>query len=430
MADVELNRREFINQYPPFNVLTPAEVPGVFSPAPLHLYVHLPFCAGKCGYCYFKSFPDTSPERIAAYLAALEAEITHYGRLPQTRARTVRSLYLGGGTPTLLSTHQLERLISVIRRSFHLAPDAELCCEGNPNDTSLDDDKLACLRELGLTRLSLGVQTFDDELLHRNGRQGSVATFERVYARVRAAGIPVVNLDIMSGLIGESWENWRAVIGRLLHLAPENIAFYKLEIYYNTRLFRELRASGAASLASDSEESDMIRYAYDRLQDEGGYQVANCFNLVSDRRHEHVHRKGIWEGEDMLGLGLTAHSCFNGSLYQNTWVFDDYLRDCRDGKLPIRRAHRLSAAEFLATAMVYGVKSLRMSRRRFVERFGFDMRALYADTLDRLARRGLLELTDDYLLVPRPYYVFADDICREFFLPQHRSMMLAHILRN
>ena len=235
----------------------------------------------------------------------------------------------------------------------------------------------------------------------------------------------------MSGMYGETMENWQKVIDKLLQLEPENIVFYKMELFFNTKLFLDMKnKKQEIPLMTNQEEIQLIRIAFDRLQQEGGYIPGNCFNLVKAPEYIHKHRKEIWLGDDMKGFGLTAHSCCDDYLYQNTTILSEYHRLISRGKLPIKRAHYLTIKEKIAQAMIYGIKSLHIDRNRFKERFGFDMVELYGETIDSLVSEGLLTLDDDALRVPPQYHIFADDICREFFLPEHETMMMAHVPRE
>lgn len=428
---ITLNREDIVNQYPPFNVTNTKEVVDLFAKEQIHLYVHLPFCKKKCAYCYYKSFDTFSNEMVEDYLAALKREIDTYSQMPVVQSKRIKSLYFGGGTPTLLSCQQLEELAKYIFEKFDFIDDFEFCVEANPDEQYLSPEKLHLLKQMNVKRISFGVQNFNNEILRLNGREVTAETFYRVYDRARKARFEIINIDIMSGMIGETWENWRNIISRLIQLDPESVAFYKMKLYYNTKLFKKIKkGEQAGNLMSNSEEMAMIGYAYDRLQDECGYAASNCFSLVRDIAFEHVHAKGILQGEDMLGCGLAAHSCFNKFLYQNTWDMKEYLQVAKRGRIPVKRAHSISAKEEISSAMVYGIRGLSIDRKHFIDRFGVDMMLPYSSIINELVKEGLLILDDKALRVPRKYYIFADDICRRFFLPGYETMMLAHLSRG
>jgi oxygen-independent coproporphyrinogen-3 oxidase len=288
------------------------------------------------------------------------------------------------------------------------------------------------LKDLGTRRVSFGVQSFNDEILRLNGRANKSAIFFEKYEVARKLGFDIVSVDLMSGLYGETPDNWNSTINRLLELHPDNIAFYKLEVYYNTGLFKMVRQESEKlpPLMTNDQEIALIQTAFDRLQDEGKYMPANCFTLMSSPAKEHVHRKGIWQGEEMLGLGLSAHSYFNNHFYQNTPSMDDYCRVLGTGNLPIHRAYRCTVEDEISMVMIYGIKNLRIDRDIFKRKFGVDITDIYGDKIEEMLKRGYMSLDDKALSVNREYYIFADDIAREFFLPRYRNLMLAHHLRN
>ncbi len=432
MRTTDTVRTDFTYQYPPFNTLDSRAVSALHAAVrPAHVYVHVPYCKSKCRYCYFKTWGiGEQTDVLDRYLELLTQEIDLYGRRPDVRSLRVRSVYIGGGTPSLFAARQLEALTNALRSSFELDEDFELCMEANPDESVLTQEKLRAVRRLGVTRLSMGAQSLDDELLRLNGRAGSSDGFRRVYGWAREAGFPVINIDFMCGLLGQEWEQWRAQVDGMLELAPDNIAIYKLELYMNTLLTRQLVSrSEIGRLIDDDEEARMARYAFARLQDEGGYQPVSCFSLIRRPEAEHVHTRGVWDGESLIGIGLSAYGTFGGFFYQNAWDLGEYRAFLENGVRPIVRAHEVTAAERIAATMVYGTKTFRLDRRRFVEKHGFDMRLLYGDAIDDLLRRGLLVEDGNCYRVPPDQYVFADDICRAFFLPEHRTMMRAHVPR-
>ena len=218
---ITLNREDIVNQYPPFNVTNTKEVVDLFAKEQIHLYVHLPFCKKKCDYCYYKSFDTFSNEIVEDYLAALKREIDTYSQMPVVQSKRIKSLYFGGGTPTLLSCRQLEELAKYIFEKFDFIDDFEFCVEANPDEQYLLPEKLHLLKQMNVKRISFGVQNFNDEILRLNGREVTAETFYKVYDRARKARFEIINIDIMSGMIGETWENWRNIISKLTQLGPK-----------------------------------------------------------------------------------------------------------------------------------------------------------------------------------------------------------------
>jgi oxygen-independent coproporphyrinogen III oxidase len=433
MMHLDLTRTDFTFQYPPFNLLQVKDANILQQKQLLHVYVHIPYCKTKCRYCYYKLWAvgDQATDEIDDYLKLLSREIEIVSREPQVQACSVRSLYIGGGTPSLLSLDQLTRLFDVLKRSFQFTDDYEICVEANPDENVLTAEKLALLKGSGVTRLSMGVQSLDDRILKLNGRAGSADEFYRAYEIAKSLGFHVINLDFMSGMLGENWTNWTRQFDTILSLRPENVSMYKLEFYLNTRLSKQIRQTKRApGLLNDEEEAKYAEYAFDRMQKEGGYIAKNCYSLTRDEEVAHVHATGVWDGESLLGLGLSAYGLFNGRMYQNTLELKDYEEAIVSGNRPIHRGHLVSARESVARTMVFGIKKLGISRSKFRERHGFEMTLLYGDIIRDLIELGLLTDDGETIQVPRSKYVYADDICRAFFLPEHETMMRGHLTRS
>ena len=438
----QTTRLDFTFQYPPFNVLNRREVAWTEqeeseqSSRPMHVYVHIPYCRSKCQFCFYKVWGvgtgEKAAEHTSPYLDVLFQEIDLYSQSAKVRRRAVRSVYIGGGTPSLLSPEQIESLVAKLRRSFNILPDCEFSLEAYPDEEVLTFEKLDCLKRVGINRLSIGVQSLNDRIQELNGRPARAEQFFRLYSYARSLGFRSINLDFMSGMVGETLQTWQSQIDALLKLAPENISLYKLEFYLNSRLTSAIRHGHrkSALVMSDSEEAELAVYAFDRLQNEGGYIASNSTSLARSRELEQVHTKSVWRGEDLLAVGLSAYGIFDGYMYQNTANLEQYLGLVTKGELPVLRAHRITEREKIARTMVNGVKVLRLSRKEFLDRHGVDLEAMYGASIRELVEEGLLEIDRDELRVPRAKYVFADDICRHFFLPEHRTMMTSQVLRS
>jgi len=428
--DVELNREEFINQYPPVNLMSPRLCDSVLQRSPAHMYVHLPFCRHRCSYCYYKLFERHDRKFTTEYISHLKLEMDINARRPNVMNKIFRSLYIGGGTPTVVDADLLVELIDYAKQKFQFTPDAEICIEAKPDERDLSEEKLRSLKDVGVNRVSFGVETLNEDLLRANGREASTPGFFKMFERARKVGFDIINLDFMSGIYGETDENWQNLTSELLRLRPDAVAFYKMEVYLNTKMFKELRRGASlGELMTNAKEIAMINYAFDRLEREGKYLPVNCFNLVASPEKEHVHRRGIWSGEPMLGMGLSSHSDFDGHLYQNASTVRDYYEPLLSGSLPIRRAYKLTARDEMSRFLVYGLKNLTVERSRFLDRFGIDMMMPYGDEIRGLVEKGYVTLDDGALKVPREFVVFADDICRAFFLPEYKKMMVAHLPR-
>jgi len=423
---IHLKREGFINQYPPLNVLNKEEVEQMFQKDEIHLYVHIPFCKAKCDFCYYLSFPIGNQSVPEEYMKALQTELELYSAMPEIQTKQIRTIYFGGGTPALLSEEQISALVQVIRQKFTVMENIEFCVEVGPElDTS--KEKLQLLKNLGVNRISIGCQSTDDKILNKNGRYRSSANFYSSYERIKNTGFACINVDIMSGLIGQSSESFLKTIDDIIALQPQNISIYKLEVYLNNELYKKLR-SGKIELSSDDLEIKQVKAGYERLLSQG-YTLANHFSFYSNAAYDHVHRRELWNGADMLGIGLSSHSSVNGFLYQNESAMEVYYERLKNGKLPVKRGHKMTIQEKIAQKMILGLKNLNVNRHMFIEQFGLDPLEIYKDQLNILQGQGLAIIGDDYIRLTFDGSMYADDIVKEFYLPQHKSMSLAHALR-
>ena len=236
------------------------------------------------------------------------------------------------------------------------------------------------------------------------------------------------NVDIMSGMVNQSFESWDNTIQDMIKLNPENIAFYKLEIYLNNQLYKRFR-NGEISIISDDDEIRYIRHGIELLLN-AGYIMADNFTFVKDMSLDHIHRRRTWLGEDMLGVGLSAHSCFNDIIFQNEPGMQEYKQKISSGVLPIFRAHTSTRNEVIRQRIIFGIKNLHFSRKSFYDEFGIDCVEVFKDEFKHLESMNFIKISDDYIETTLEGIIFADDIVRIFFLPEHQDKMLAHISRD
>jgi oxygen-independent coproporphyrinogen-3 oxidase len=427
---LELKRMHFINTYPPFNATRWADDDCLAPLQDLALYVHIPFCHTICTYCFYKKFGNPTASVIDTYVDYLKREIVLYSARPEMVRKRVKTLYFGGGTPTVLTIAQLRDLVRFIQSHLDLTGLAEFCCEIMPHATATRE-KLSALKELGVTRLSFGVESFDEGLLRMHNRPCTRELYEWTYSAACGLQFDKINVDMMSGLAGTTWRSWSADIDALLAWAPPSISIYKTEVFYNTPMFASMRiGKQPPSLLRNDEEIEHIRYAHETLQRKGGYIVANCLHLLKDANKGELHYQSIWEGGDLKGLGLSAHSSYDGVLHQNASELKEYYAAIDTGRLPIKRAHSLTTRDRISQAMVYGLKNLAVNRNRFAERFGADVTVFYGSLITNLVDASVMTLDEQWLRITPEHYIFADDICRQFFLPEYEHMMPAHVQRD
>jgi len=239
----------------------------------------------------------------------------------------VQFVYFGGGTPSYLSAAQLRGLFERVQAVFPWDQAEEVTFECEPG--TLQQHKLEALRGLGVTRLSLGVENFDDQILEVNGRAHHSAEIFRAYGWARELGFDQINIDLIAGMVGETWENWRACVKKTAELAPESVTVYQMELPFNTVFSKELRLVGqdepGQAIADWPTKRAWVDYAFDELG-KAGYQVSSAYTMVKDRdRCRFVYRDGLWHGADMFGTGVASFGHVNGVHVQNVDTWEQYI---------------------------------------------------------------------------------------------------------
>ena len=292
----------------------------------MSLYLHIPFCHAKCHYCDFNSYAGMLGLR-EQYVAALLDEIAlagEHARLPGGAPRRSRTLFLGGGTPSLLTAEQVDAILAACRRAFALDADAEITLEANPG--TVEYGHLDELRAVGVNRLSMGAQSFDAALLRWMGRIHSPEEIETAVAKARAAGFDSVNLDFIYALPGQSLAMWEATLERALALTPEHLSLYSLIVEEGTPLHRWVH-QGRVRPADEDVAADMYEYAERRLERAGyiHYELSN-WALPG---HECRHNLTYWHNLPYAGLGAGAHGWFAGHRYSQARPVHDYISRVR-----------------------------------------------------------------------------------------------------
>jgi len=267
----------FVSNYPPFSFWRPEDVadfrraldrspkPGT----PLGLYLHIPFCRKRCHLCYFRVYTDKNAAAINGYIKAATQELALYCKHPFIGDRRLDFVYFGGGTPSYLSVDQLRQLTTEMKRILPWDAVREVTFECEPG--TLTPRKLKAVREMGVTRLSLGIENFDDRILEINGRAHRSREIERAYGDARELGFPQVNVDLIAGMVEETEANWRRCIEKTLALSPDSVTIYQMEVPYNTTIYKEMKAEGrlVAPVADWETKRRWVREAFEALEAAG-----------------------------------------------------------------------------------------------------------------------------------------------------------------
>lgn len=388
--------------------------------AALALYIHIPFCRRRCAYCDFASTAGQEA-LIPAYVAALAREIAQQGR--DLGRPAVATVYLGGGTPSLLTPAQVKAILAVCRAAFDVAPDAEITLEANPGAGLLpptgegrgEGDLVAyfaALRAAGVNRLSLGVQSFDDGELTLLGRIHTAAQAVAAYHDARAAGFANINLDLIYGLPGQSRRAWARSLARAVALQPDHLSLYALEVHEDTPLGRRI-AAGELPTPDDDLAAAMYEHAENALTGAGfaHYEISNWARRAEERGSGGAEEQGAmcrhnltyWRNESYLGLGAAAHSWLGGERRWNVADPAEYAARVHAGLLPLADHESIDRPTEMAETMFLGLRLLveGVTFTRFQARFGVDLRDVYPTELRELQESGLIEMDDERVRLTR-----------------------------
>ncbi len=421
----------FVSNYPPFGFWKPEAVPE-FNAAlerpprpdnPLGVYVHIPFCRKRCHFCYFKVYTDKDSQEIRSYLEALLRELEVYAAKPVVGGRRPKFVYFGGGTPSYLSEGQLHTLFGGMKRLLPWDEVEEVTFECEPG--TLTDHKLQAIRDVGVTRLSLGIEHFDDHILEVNGRAHRSREIGRAYEFARKVGFPQINIDLIAGMVEETEEKWRMAVARALELEPDSITIYQMEVPYNTTIYQRMKADGhlVAPVADWETKRRWVDDAFRQLE-RSGYTVGSAYTAVKDKsRTRFVYRDYLWAGADLLSIGVASFGHLNGTHYQNVHDFLPYLEAVQAGRLPVYRALTPSAEERYIREFILQLKLGSLSSGYFTRKFGEDPRVRFAAPLNTLKEWGFLESDDggDRIAITRQGLLQVDRLLHEFFKTEHRT---------
>ena len=356
----------------------------------LELYVHIPFCFKKCAYCDFLSFSCDEKVQIA-YADALMREIEFYGS--QMKDYFVTTIFVGGGTPTWLNEDKMVEILDTIYTYFNVSGDAEISMECNPGTVTMS--KLEKYRKAGVNRLSIGLQSADDEELEILGRIHTFEKFVKTYEMARTAGFANINVDLMSGIPYQTAEKFLHTLQKVVRLKPNHISAYSLIIEKGTPFYERYKfdmVKQEAGMDTDVLPTEDEVYRITKLTQQYlaqmGYEQYEISNFAQPG-FECMHNIGYWTRENYLGLGLGAASMLNNVRYTNTSDLHAYLEgELRVEEMPVSRKAQMEEFMFLGLRMNSGV-----TRQQFQDVFGIPIEGIYKDALEHLKVEGLLEIS-------------------------------------
>lgn len=380
---------------------------------PISLYLHIPFCVKKCHYCDFLSFPGCSLSRQAEYVDAMIQEIHAYREAAEDYE--VKTIFLGGGTPSLLEKELVERLFHELYSVWRAAPETEITIEANPG--TLSREKLIGYHMIGINRLSLGLQSTIAQELATIGRIHNYEQFLANYYLAREAGFDNINIDIMSALPGQTLISYGKTLERILKLQPEHISSYSLILEEGTDFWENAEIERA--LPSEQTERIMYHYTKKCLQNAGyeRYEISN----YAKPGYACLHNQVYWTGGEYLGLGLGAASYWKGARFSNTPDMEEYMENCSRSRITENRKEIVTATQksrmeeymFLGLRMIRGV-----SIREFERRFGIPMNRVYGTVIRSYIGQGLLKIEQDRLMLTERGIDVSNSVMADFLLEE------------
>jgi oxygen-independent coproporphyrinogen-3 oxidase len=336
----------------------------------------------------------------------------------------LKYVYFGGGTPSYLSATQLRSLMTRLQQLIPWTGAEEVTFECEPG--TLQQHKLETLKELGVTRLSLGIENFDDKVLEANGRAHLSAEIYRAYDWARDLHFDQLNIDLIAGMVGETWDNWRACVQKTIDMAPDSVTIYQMELPYNTVFSKELRVLGqdepvSETIADWPTKRAWVNHAFDEFQ-KAGYAISSAYTVVKDKaRCQFVYRDGLWHGADMFGTGVASFGHVGGVHVQNVDTWEQYVEMLEHDELPLGRALPVNPGELMIREMILQMKTGRAERAYFRNKFDMDILERFGAAFHQLEDAGQLRIGAEGVELTRAGLLQVDRFLPEFFEPRHRG---------
>jgi len=375
---------------------------------PLGLYIHIPYCIHKCGYCDFNSHPIKHDE-MDHYIDALVAEMQHYAKI-YSNTNIIKTIFLGGGTPTTLTVYQLERILKECVKEFKVAPDAEITIEANP--ATIDIEQMKSIRQTGYNRISIGVQSFDKTELKLLDRAHGPEEVHSTVDCARKAGFDNLSLDLMFAIPNQSLSSWESNLDKALEKNPEHLSTYNLTIEQGTA-FSKLQSNGKLIMPEDGHQLELYKKTIERLTKKGfhHYEISNFARQGKECKHNITY----WENTNTLGLGAGASSYINGTRFKNINLPAHYIRQVKEGKTAVEHSETLEPRQAMGETIMLGLRLLQgISIHQFERRFQVSFINLFKKIIHSLKEKELILIEDDCLRLSPKGLFLADSVILEF----------------
>lgn len=398
-------RKGFITNYPNFMQWKRLTDEQLGQRKPLNLYLHTPYCIQRCSYCYYKTVNlrgSEKKERMTRYVDGLCREIDLAAETYQLGKQPVLSVYFGGGTPSLLADEHLMQIDAALRRNFDLTG-VEYTVEAEP--VTLTEEKLQTILKMGANRISMGIQSFDTKIIKDSHRLDDEKKALRAI-RLATTSDAAINIDLMSGLAGESTETWAHSVSRAIETGVESITVYKTELYTNTEYYRGLK-NHTIELPSDDEELRYMQHAMAELE-KAEYIPWSFYTFTKHGKHVHVHSPSVFRGDDIYSFGTSAFGRLGSHVFQNTNDEEKYLEMIENNKLPVQRGHHLTALDNMIRDVVLTMKLVRFDLEYFRQKYGMRLEKVCADAISELVQDGFITVSDDAIELTKKGILYGD----------------------
>ncbi len=415
----------FVSNYPPYSFWSEDKISEAFealnSPPlenTLGLYLHIPFCRKRCKFCYFRIYTDKNASQIEEYLDALAKEVEIYSQLPAVADRPLKFVYFGGGTPSYISVKHLQSLAEKLKSSISWDGAEEVTFECEPG--TLSQSKLEAIRGIGVTRLSLGIENFDDFILKENGRAHLSKEIFEVMPWINQLDFDQLNIDLIAGMVGETWETWKENVQKTIALNPDSVTIYQMELPFNTVYTKEL-GEGKIQVADWQTKRDWNQFAFEELA-KVGYEISSAYTMVKkDKPCKFVYRDSVWQGTDMLGTGVASFGHMSHVHIQNTASWDKYVAQLNSGELPLSRAFLATDDERLTREMILQLKLGKISTEYFQEKFGSDIQHKFSKSYQTLEQEGMVTLNGREIKLTAKGLLRVDSLLPEFYEDKYQN---------
>ena len=365
------------------------------------LYIHIPFCKSKCGYCSFYSIKSLN--LLPDFIDALNKEMKFYSKL----FKSFDTVYLGGGTPSLLTPQQIETILKTVGKFYKIDPHAEITIEVNPGDVSLE--YFQSLRLLGINRLNIGIQSFDDQLLKFLGRRHSASDALESMEAARDAGFSNIGLDLIYGVHHQNIKSWENTLQKAIILKPEHISCYQLSLAPKTPLY-QIYQEKSIKLPSNEQQTKYF-FTTSEILENDGYLHYEVSNFAREECLKSKHNMKYWQHVPYLGLGPAAHSFLDNKRWWNKAAVKTYLQEISAGNMPVENTETLSAEQLQLEALFLGLRTKAgIDLKLYKIRYGVDLLEDKKSMIDLLIKNKLVELKDSFLRPTRAGMAVADSL--------------------